>query len=86
MEDTMEIMIAAKDKAAERLSKDDHGGKKKHKKEKEKGNYTSIMTGISDLIKDWEPETPEGERYLSDLEALYDGEHTKDKEREEEEY
>ena len=84
MEDSSMLIIEAKDMAAEKMSHGPH--KKKHKKKKEKGNYTSLMTGISDLIRDWNPETPEGERYLSDLESLYDGEHTEDEEREEEEY
>ena len=59
---------------------------RKKKKRKEKGNYDSLMTGISDLLRDWNPETPEGEKYMDELESLYDGEHTKDEEREEEEY
>ena len=84
MEESGTLIIEAKDMAAEKMSQGPHT--KKKKKSKEKGDYTSLMTGVSDLIRNWNPETPEGEEYLKDLESLYDGEHTKDEERDEVEY
>ena len=85
MEEGM-LIIEAKDMAAEKMADGHNHRKKPKKKEKEKGNYTSLMTGISDLLRNWNPETPEGEEYMKDLESLYDGEHTEDEERDEEEY
>ena len=57
-------------------------GKKKNHKHEEKGDYDSLMTGVKDLIDNWDPETEEGERYLKDLKRLYDGEHSEDEEKE----
>ena len=59
-------------------------GKKKDHDHEDKGDYDSLMTGVKDLIDNWDPETDEGKRYLKDLEKLYDGEH--DSEDEEEDY
>lgn len=58
-------------------------GKKKDGKKKEKGDYDSLMTGVYDLIENWDPKTGEGKRYLKDLEKLYSGEHKEDEEKDE---
>jgi hypothetical protein len=60
------------------------GKKKKDHDKEEEGDYDSLMTGVSDLIDDWDPETSEGKKYLKDLEKLYKGEHSEDESEEDE--
>ena len=36
------------------------------------GEYASLEEGVSALIAEWDPQTPEGEKYLSELQALSD--------------
>jgi hypothetical protein len=60
------------------------GKKKKDHDKEEEGDYDSLMTGVSDLIDDWDPETSEGKKYLKDLEKLYNGEHSEDESEEDE--
>tara|TARA_R110000824_G_scaffold82838_8_gene207745 strand:- start:19963 stop:20355 length:393 start_codon:yes stop_codon:yes gene_type:complete len=36
------------------------------------GEHASLEEGVSALIANWDPQTPEGEQYLSELQALSD--------------